>query len=300
MMTEDSFDIGSFNLALQDIRSVDPDSLLPLSIGVGWPHRLSDWLFLLENGRGLVALDTIGRVCASAMWFIQDDDYATIGMMITPPRLQARGTARHMMEHVIREIGPRAIGLNATRAAYRLYLNFGFTPERKVYQHQGIAVPSPSMPQPLNATGEIRDITPDDMAEIHRLDSTAYHADRRAILTHLITVSDGAVLTDKNRIRGYALCRKFGRGRVIGPIIAQNEADAIALTRWYIRKHPGEFLRVDTRHQNGTFRDVLSACGLQFYDTVTTMSLKRPVTTDNDFIDDNGPNIFGLASQTLG
>src|SRR4051812_25142086 len=97
--------VDVFELQLADIDSVDPAKLLALSIAVQWPHRAEDWQFLRSIGRGVVALDEIGRVLGSAMWFPYSDGFAAVGMVITSPRLQALGTGQWLMKRVMAECG---------------------------------------------------------------------------------------------------------------------------------------------------------------------------------------------------
>lgn len=89
--------LKSFELIARDINDVDVSLLHALSIGVGWPHRPKDWDFLRRAGHGIVAVDGIGRVFGSAMWFPHGDDFATVGLVITSPRTQAQGNARWLM-----------------------------------------------------------------------------------------------------------------------------------------------------------------------------------------------------------
>ncbi|TGU31125.1 N-acetyltransferase, partial [bacterium M00.F.Ca.ET.152.01.1.1] len=93
------------------------------SLSVGWPHRAEDWQFLRETGQGFVALDEIGRVLGSAMWFAHGAGLATVGMVITSPRLQTLGAAQWLMKRVFDRIPGCDLRLNATRAARRLYLS---------------------------------------------------------------------------------------------------------------------------------------------------------------------------------
>ena len=61
--------VGNFEMRFADVAEVDVSLLHALSILVGWPHRAADWQNLLGIGKGNVALDEIGRIVASAMWF---------------------------------------------------------------------------------------------------------------------------------------------------------------------------------------------------------------------------------------
>lgn len=296
MANEDTIQLESFELTLDDIASVDPDKLHLLSIGVGWPHRLKDWQMLRETGKGIVAIDPIGRLAGSAMWFSFDSTFATLGMVITAPRLQARGTGRWLMDHVIQQTGERRLGLNATRAAKRLYQSLGFVAEKTVFQCQGEAAPRGTPTIPAGAV--LREIAGSDLAEIAALDFHAYRADRTALLASLLAVSKGMVLLRDNRIEAFSLCRNFGRSAVVGPVVAFNDADAIAVTHPHVVEHAGCFLRIDTRQETGPFAQYLVYSGLPVFDTVTTMSLGGRWLPDQDNPDQ--PWTYALASQAFG
>ena len=129
--------LKSFELVARDINDVDVELLHALSISVRWPHRSKDWELLRRAGHGIVAVDGIGRVFGSAMWFPHGDNFATIGLVITTPRTQAQGGGRWLMDQVLEQCGDRNLALNATHAAYPLYVSLGFTSEAIVYMHQG-------------------------------------------------------------------------------------------------------------------------------------------------------------------
>ena len=69
MKPSGSLKIDTFSMRIGDIEGVELDRLHAHSLAVGWPHRAEDWQFLRESGEGVVALDEIGRVLGSAMWF---------------------------------------------------------------------------------------------------------------------------------------------------------------------------------------------------------------------------------------
>lgn len=269
-MTE-TMQLESFQLSLCDIVDVDLENLHALSLSVRWPHRTKDWQMLRENGHGIVARDAIGRVFASAMWFPYAPDFATLGMVITSPRLQTHGAARWLMNHAMRQIGNRPLRLNATHAARRLYQSLGFKIEKTVYQRQGTVMPSVAPDLPRDAV--LRDVTPADLPALVKLDHQAFGARRTALFTHLLSVSKGMALVRDGEIAAFSLSRQFGRGSLIGPVVAANDADAIAVIHPLIAAHVGQFLRIDTRQDAGAFADFLAQSGLPVFDTVTSMSL---------------------------
>jgi len=294
----DTIQLETFELTLQDIADVDIEKLHALSIGVGWPHRPKDWQMLLENGRGVVAVDAIGRLAGSAMWFDFGSAFSTIGMVIIPPRLQARGAGSWMMLHVMQQAGKRRFGLNATRAAKRLYQSMGFTIEKTVFQCQGEATPITA--PPVSGGTELRALTPGDVDAILALDEKAFGASRAMLFNALLPVSKGLVLVRDQRIEAFSLCRRFGRGALIGPVVALNEEDAIAVTHPHVVEHAGKFLRLDTREESGAFAHYLAQSGLAVFDTVTTMSLGGRWMPGQDEEQGLRPKTWALASQAFG
>jgi ribosomal protein S18 acetylase RimI-like enzyme len=285
--------VKSFELAARDINEVDVKLLHALSIAVGWPHRPKDWDFLRRAGHGIVAVDGIGRVFGSAMWFPHGREFATIGLVITSPRTQAQGTGRWLMEQVFERCGDRNLSLNSTDAAYHLYLSLGFTKEATVFQWQGeAAAPGPVLPI---LDGELRPSSAEDLEEIAALDERAFGISRRRLLGLLAEDASICMLRRRGEIVGYSMNREFGRGRVIGPIVASNDCDAIHLTAVHLKDLAGRFVRVDTREPTGLFAEFLQQSRLGMNDTVTTMSKGKQFLNRQD----NEPWVYGLAGHAL-
>lgn len=285
--------VKSFELVARDIRDVDVKLLHALSIAVGWPHRPKDWDFLRRAGEGIVAVDGIGRVFGSAMWFPHGREFATVGVVITSPRTQAQGTGRWLMEQVFERCGDRNLSLNSTNAAYHLYLSLGFRKEAVVYQWQGEVV-SPLPPVPA-LDGELSSLSAENVEEIAALDERAFGTSRQQLLVLLSEGASISVLSRGGETVGYSMNREFGRGHVIGPIVASNDRDAIHLTAAHLKELAGRFVRVDTREQTGLFAEFLQQNRLGMNDTVITMSKGRRFLNRKD----NEPWVYGLAGHAL-
>jgi GNAT superfamily N-acetyltransferase len=281
-------EIGGYQLECCPMTVADIPRLHELSVSVSWPHRADDWAMALALGRGWVARDPIGRVLGSAMWFPLSEDVASVGMVITSPKLQENGTGRWLMGRILSETAGRARVLNATKEAYRLYVSLGFRTLAEVSQMNGIITACPDFPC------HARPMRPEDRAAILALDEAAMGLSRRAVIETVLALSEGLVIERAGRIEGFSLMRPFGRGRVIGPIVALDEADALALTGPFVAAHPGAFLRVDTREPQGAYRDFLTVAGMTRYDTVLRMALEA-------LPEPAGPaRTFGLVNQALG
>lgn len=289
-----SVQLSSFELVARDITEVDIDLLLGLTISVRWPHRRKDWAFLRQVGRGIAAVDEIGRVFGSAMWFPQGEDFATIGLVITTPRAQAQGGGRWLMEQVLARCGKSNLALNATHVAYPLYVSLGFSSEGVVNMRQGeVQATLPELPA---ITGDLVELPRDRLAELFPLDARAFGHDRSAMLAALADLSSILALWRDGEIVGYSMCREFGRGHQVGPTVAFSTADAAHLTAAHLQSLRGRFARVDTREKDGLFAEFLERCGLHIAETVTTMSKgRRFLNATND-----GPRVFGLAGHAVG
>jgi len=285
--------LKSFELIARDIRETDVKLLHALSIAVGWPHRPKDWEFLRRAGYGIVAVDGIGRVFGSAMWFPHGSEFATIGLVITSPRTQAQGTGRWLMEQVFERCGDRNLSLNSTDAAYHLYLSLGFRKEAIVYQWQGeVVLPLPAVPV---LDGELRSLSAENLAEIAALDERAFGTSRQQLLALLSESASICTLSRGGEIVGYSMRREFGRGHVIGPIVASNDCDAVHLTAVHLKDLSGRFARIDTREPNGLFADFLQQSRLGMGETVTTMSKGKQFLNRRE----GEPWVYGLAGHAL-
>lgn len=264
-----------------------------LSIGVGWPHRPEDWQLVMSLGQGFMACDAIGRALGSAMWWPFGEDFASVGMVITSPRVQAHGAGRRLMDTIFAQSGERDLRLSSTQAGYRLYIALGFQPTGRIFQHQGRALaPEPVADEAPDLT--IREAVPADLDALARLDANAYGADRSRVIRALLPLSTGTVAERNGQPVGFALCRQFGRGHVVGPIVAEDDAMAIALTRPHVVAHEGNFLRVDTAFEQTGFGRFLEASGMPIFDSVTPMIRGRS--------HDGGgtAKTYGLVTQALG
>lgn len=262
-----------------------------LSVEVGWPHRPDDWRFIFGLGEGYVACDEIGRALGSAMWWPFGENFATIGMVITSPRLQAQGAGRRLMGTIFARVGNRDLRLNATAEGYRLYRSLDFEPICRIFQHQGRAI----VPvDDIALQAQVRPLREGDHGRIAELDRAAYGADRSRVIAALLERSTGVVFERSGEVVGFALARRFGRGTVIGPIVAEDDEMAIALTAPHVEEHAGTFLRVDTAFEEGAFGQYLENAGMPAFDTVTTM--KKGAAHEPS----GAARIYGLVTQALG
>lgn len=287
-MLSEKMSLDSYEIELSDIQADDIPSLYELSLSVRWPHRAQDWSDLIHMGEGLVARDLLGRLICSMMWFPMDERFASVGMGISTPRLQELGAGRWMAEHIKEKIDSKDVFLIATKDSLRLCLSFGFEIVGSVFQFNGVAK---SLPEKSDNTSPMQ---VSDFPTIKELDEASMGFKRDRIIEHLISVSEGTVIRKNGKVKGFALCRPFGRGHVVGPIVAECDEDAIALIQPFLEKYENQFLRVDIYQDDGVFRNYLLEVGLNHHETATKMVRGNQPTPLGK------ATTFGLASQALG
>ncbi|WP_298957604.1 GNAT family N-acetyltransferase [uncultured Methylobacterium sp.] len=227
-------------IELRDFAPGHLDEAAALSRAAGWPHRREDWALVLSLSRGSVLLDG-DRVAGTALTTPYGDGDATINMVIVDEALRGRGLGRRLMEAALAAAGDRACRLVATEDGLPLYEKLGFRATGAVVQSQGEA-----RPHDVPAADEVAWAEAPPVADLAALDRAACGMDRAALIARLAQVGRVALLRRGGAARGFAVLRPFGRGEVIGPVVAATPDDARALIGFVIATRPGAFLRIDT------------------------------------------------------
>ncbi|WP_339467649.1 MULTISPECIES: GNAT family N-acetyltransferase [unclassified Pseudomonas] len=259
-----------------------------LSVQLKWPHRLEDWAMLQRVSDGFVVMD--GERLIGSAFTCPQGDYATIGLVIVSNDYQGQGIGRRLMEKALAACDSRTPVLNATLAGAPLYASQGFVEFGRVQQHQGQAL-VPALPD--LAEGETcRALNADDHTILLALANAASGLDRREVLRDL-QVEHAVGIERDGQLRGFALLRPFGRGRCIGPVVAENLDQAKHLIAALLAHVPDAFVRIDIPVVCG-LSDWLESAGLKNIDTVAQMALGTPPKASQ------GVYPFALITQAIG
>lgn len=275
---------------LQTLTVRDLPAAHALSRAVNWPHRLEDWQFAHALGQGFAAYSG-DRLIGTAMWWSYDSRIARLGMVIVDPTIQRSGVGRALMHGVLGRITEPTVLLNATEQGEPLYGKLGFQGVGSIIQHQGTPLSAPLVA--LRDGARIRPLDRNELAHLIALDAAASGAAREGVIAALIENSETVVLDDAGEMVGFACYRRFGRGHVIGPVIARDAADAKALIAHWVGANAGIFMRIDTHGESG-LSNWLETLGLKSVDTVVTMVRGAPVNQASRF------HVFGAINQALG
>jgi ribosomal protein S18 acetylase RimI-like enzyme len=264
------------------------EGALRLSQEMSWPYRLEDWTFAMELGQGFVLRNGAGTVIATAARWAYGEDHASAGMIIVAKAAQGRGHGSRLMDALLAAAQPRTITLNSTAEGLALYERRGFVRIGVIQQHQGV----PDERHQAPPASLVRAMAASDVEAVARLDREATGWARRQMLDRLIQGGDGYLLERDGEPRGYAISRLFGRGYVIGPVVAESPADARALIEAALARLGRVFVRVDTA-ATSQLGDWLEGIGLQRVGDATTMVLGTQIPPTGT------ARMFALANQSF-
>jgi GNAT superfamily N-acetyltransferase len=255
-----------------------------------WPHRLDDWTMLQRVSHGFVVLD--GERLIGTAFACPQGDFTTIGLVIVSDDYQGKGIGRKLMEQALGACQSSTAMLNATLAGAPLYASQGFVEFGWIQQHQGQA--QAPLPVPLADGEECRPLREADQALVLELANAGSGLDRQAVLSDLFAVVEHSVgIVRDSQLHAFALLRPFGRGRCIGPVIAENLEQAQHMIATLLAQVPDAFVRIDIPANCG-LADWLEATGLKKVDTVAQMARgTAPQST-------NGVRQFALVTQAIG
>ncbi|WP_434674391.1 GNAT family N-acetyltransferase [Pseudomonas sp. R1-15] len=276
--------------AYRPMTAADVAAAHALSVQLKWPHRLEDWAMLQRVSQGFVAEDH-GRLIGTAFTCPQGD-YATIGLVIVSDEYQGQGIGRKLMEQALQACGTQTAMLNATLAGAPLYASQGFVDFGHIQQHQGNV--SPPAPKDLPSGERLRRLTEADRNNVIELANAGSGLDRHAVLNDLFdSVEDVVGIERDGHLRGFAILRPFGRGRYIGPVVAENPQQAKHLIAVLLAQVPDAFVRLDVPSDSG-LGPWLEEAGLKQVDTVAQMVRGSPPQARG------GVKQFALVSQAIG
>ncbi|MGH1354321.1 MAG: GNAT family N-acetyltransferase [Thalassovita sp.] len=249
-----------------------------LSQQAQWPHRTQDWALTLSQSQGVVAIENdqvVGTALASLF-----GDVATLNMIIVDEALRGRKLGRKLMNAVIQIAGTCEMRLIATADGLPLYEKLGFKAIGEIQQFQGDAqAVAPEIPVEI---GEC------DLDRLIEMDHAASGLERGDLLARIASV--GTVFHCES---GFAILRAFGRGQVLGPIVAADDRSARSLLAAAASHAMGGFLRIDT--PSPELGEFVKTLGMAHVGGGTCMVL-NPLSKAPD----TKIRTFGLISQALG
>lgn len=255
--------------------SLTLDTLIPADIhacwqkcqALRWPHREADLLRFLrwsQQQGATAALRADGKLIGCGFAFFWGETHGSLGMVIVDDAWQGKGLGKRLFNQLLAAQGTRSVTLQATQAGLPLYQKMGFHAVGRARQFHGIWRPGgedaaagaasastgAGTGQNPTAPYRLRALQPQDIPALLDWDSAARGITRQWLVEDLLKgLQSGercTISTDsEGALDGYGVLRRFGRGWVLGPLLAQDDAHARALIEHLTAHHAGEFIRID-------------------------------------------------------
>ena len=207
---------------------------VPLAVEAGWNQTATDWRLMLSLGEGFGLWTSEGRLVGTTIVLPFGGPFAWIGMVLVTKDFQRRGLAARLLRHAVAVLVERGLTpmLDATPAGARVYEPLGFV---GLYRLQRLQAPEGSQPASASVAPppgvSVRKATTADHGAIAAFDAPAFGADRAPILGHLLERQpERAFVAERSgRLAGYVLARDGRTAHHSGPLVADDQATAIAL-----------------------------------------------------------------------
>jgi GNAT superfamily N-acetyltransferase len=287
---------GTEGLAVRPIDAAEGEAVWPLSVEAGWNQNLADWRFMLGAGRGFGCKGPDGTWQASSLVLPLGARLAWVSMVLVTAQRRRSGLGTGLLRHCLEEVraAGAVAGLDATEHGRPIYLPLGF---RDLYPiarwHFEWAKHADVLPP---AGVRLRPVTSADLPRLALYDRPRTGMERPAILAHLTARQPARAWLAEDRagqIVGFVLGREGRMATSLGPVVADHEAIALALTVRAAAAAHGPFI-IDVPRAHDQIRAWLEAQG-----GFSPRGYMRMTLGEADKVDDPR-HVFALAGPELG
>lgn len=207
----------------------------------GWNQTPADWWrFLVMQPEGCLVAELAGVAVGTAV-VTAFGAVAWISMVLVEQNVRGRGVGKALLSRAVQvadELGCKSIRLDATPLGQPLYKSLGFASQYELTRYAGTAVATVVSSASSDSVAVYR-ASPDDVAAILAIDSTATRTQRGKFLTRLFAEAPDAVRVAWNdgRIAGYLTTRPGSDAIQLGPCIAETHEVGYALLNDALSRH---------------------------------------------------------------
>lgn len=250
------------NIQLRIMRQRDISLAMRLKSIANWNQSESDWKLLLNAGNGgnFVAIYQ-GKEIGTTTTLPYQNRFSWIGMVLVDPAFRGLGIGTALLKKAVEFAKRRGnVRLDATPQGKKLYETWGFQTERELVRLERKAGNSLSKPGK-----KCSPIITSILDELIAVDTPIFGADRGMVLRHLFNQGPafGFYVERNGKITGYCLGRSGSNFEQIGPIVAENQEDAINLLLTSMESCQDKPIIVDVLTEKSHWLDVLNSLGFK-------------------------------------
>jgi len=256
----------------------------------GWNPGLADAeAFAATDSQGFLGLYREGELAATISLVEYGPGFGFLGFYICRPDVRGRGLGMALWNEALARSPARTIGLDGVKAQQPNYRKSGFVLAHENIRHGGLKPGGFARLDPA--------LSPIASASVAELDAfeqrnRLFPAPRPAFLAAWAR-HDGLVLRRGGEITGYGVIRPCHEGFKIGPLFAQDVADAETILRGLLTFMPEGLMFLDTPGINQAAIDL--ALSLKLQPMFETARMYRGPAPDLDT-----QKVFGITSFELG
>jgi GNAT superfamily N-acetyltransferase len=209
-------------MIVRQMSLADLEGVLDWARQEGWNPGVEDAAaFLAADPAGFFLAEVDGRPAAAISVVNHDATQAFLGLYICRPDYRGQGHGYALWQHALQHAGTRTVGLDGVPEQQDNYALSGFRSLGRTLRYKG------TRPE---AQGTARQMTADDLPALIAADAQAVGHARPAFITGWLTgTSTRKTVVIDGPLPGFACFRRCDEGVKVGPLIANDRAQALSL-----------------------------------------------------------------------
>ncbi|WP_395761402.1 GNAT family N-acetyltransferase [Bacillus sp. 3G2] len=281
-------------IKVECLREEQIGDIVALSSYIGWDYNREEIETIFDSGIVYGVWNEREKLIASAAIILYGEKLASIGMVIVHPNYKGRGIGKAITDACIKSVSVQTpIMLIATDEGKPLYEKLGF----RVVSYVSKYICSSYNVNDYCVGNEDYMVKYEecDLEEIIKLDENAFGTNREEFLTKRMIQSEQCIVVkDKEQnVLGYGLSIQTSENKIIGPVVAKNDAMAMRIVHHLAREHNGK-LRMDVPKGKNGFMKELEITGFQKVHTPPIMM------KNSDKLLKRSNELYSIAAQVFG
>lgn len=281
-------------IKVERLREEQIGDIVALSSNIGWDYNREEIETIFDSGIVYGVWNERKELIASAAIILYEEKLASIGMVIVHPNYKGRGIGKAIKNACMKSVSAQTpIMLIATDEGKPLYEKLGFRAVSYVSKY--ICNSYNVNNYCMRNEDYIMNYEECDLEEIIKLDEYAFGTNRKGFVTKRIMQSEQCIVVkDKEQnVLGYGLSIQTPENKIIGPVVAEDDAMAMRIVHYLAREHHGK-LRIDVPEGKNDFMNQLESVGFQKVNTPPIM-----MKNSDRFLKRNG-ELYSIAAQIFG
>ncbi|TPV46492.1 GNAT family N-acetyltransferase [Bacillus dicomae] len=286
--------MGELEIRVERLRKENINDIVALSSYIGWDYNREEVETILNSGIVYGVWNERKNLIASAAIILYGEALASIGMVIVHPDYKGRGIGKIIMDACVKSVSAHTpIMLIATDEGKPLYEKLGFRAVSYVSKY--ICNSYNANDYCVRNEDYVMNYEEGDLEKIIKIDEGAFGTSRNEFLKQRIMQSEQCVVVKhtKENVVGYGISIQTPENKIIGPVVAKNNAMAMRIVHKLARGHNGK-LRMDVPEGQNDFMKELEIAGFKKVNTPPIM-----MKNSNRLLKRNS-GLYSIAAQIFG